>query len=131
MQTTTVLPPGGAVPAQNVVFVPQYVTSQPAPRIWANYASKSSTALGATQMMIGLLCVLCNAVAISAHSPTALIGHGIWGGLFVSVPLVQSSRPLAVEPCTNTCNRCTVPISTLLNLGNSHQRCRQGITQHV
>ena len=100
MQTTTVLPPGGAVPVQNVVFVPQYVTSQPQPRIWANYASKSSTALGATQMVIGLLCVVCNVVAIVAHSPTAVAGHGIWGGLFVSVSLfsilvhLQSNRGL-------------------------------------
>ena len=88
MQTTTVLSPGGqqtgAVPMQNVVIVPQYVTSQPVPQVCTNYASKSSFILGATQIAIGLLCILFNAVAIGAHSATAVVGHGIWGGLFVS-----------------------------------------------
>ena len=88
MQTSTVLSPGaqpvGALPMQNVVIMPQYVTAPPPSTIWATYASKWASALGATQIVIGILCIVSNVVAMGAGSPVATIGHGIWGGCFVS-----------------------------------------------
>ena len=88
MQTSTVLSPGaqpvGALPMQNVMILPQYVTAPPPSTIWATYASKWSSALGVTQIVIGILCIVSNAVAMGAGSPVATTGHGIWGGCFVS-----------------------------------------------
>ncbi|KAK2192606.1 hypothetical protein NP493_26g06045 [Ridgeia piscesae] len=69
---------GRAAPAQNVVIVP----AEPESRYWRNYASESSLLLGIAHIVIGILCIMCNLVAIGAQSPTAVAGHGIWGGAF-------------------------------------------------
>ncbi|KAI0207153.1 hypothetical protein LSAT2_008172 [Lamellibrachia satsuma] len=115
MQTTTVLPPGGqqagAVPMQNVVIMPQYVTSQPEPQVWTNYASKSSLILGATQIAIGLLCILFNAVAIGAHSTTAVVGHGIWGGLFF---ILTGAFGVMAGKLRTTCSIVTFMVLSIL-----------------
>ena len=85
MQTAVVVPPGGAVqtPVQNVVILPQYM-APPQSAILPNYSSRSSLILGSTQIAIGILCIIFNAVAIGTDAPEAIIGHGIWGGIFVS-----------------------------------------------
>ena len=88
MQTAVVLPAGGqsagAVPVQNVVILPQHVAPSPKSVIMPNYSSRSSLLLGSTQIAIGILCILLNAVAIHTYSPESIIGHGTWGGIFVS-----------------------------------------------
>ena len=77
---------GRAAPAQNVVIVP----AEPESRYWRNYASESSLLLGIAHIVIGILCIMCNLVAIGAQSPTAVAGHGIWGGAFVRVPNISA-----------------------------------------
>ena len=85
MQTTTVLTSGGAaIPMQSVVIVPSNVTNRPSSKVMTNYPKQTSRVLGVLHIIIGLLCVVFNVALIVAQSPLAVIGHGVWCGLFVS-----------------------------------------------
>jgi len=66
--------PVGTVPTQNGI------TS----RIWTNFANKTSLRLGVTQIVIGVLCIICEVVVIVDSDLTGIMGQGIWGGLIVS-----------------------------------------------
>ena len=79
--TTTV---GGPITTPATIYVQQ----QPVlvtPRVYDNFQHKSSYALGITQVVIGSLCILFNAVGIGIGSFTSNSGTGIWTGIFVSI----------------------------------------------
>ena len=78
MQTTRMSHPHsqpvGTVPRQNGAMYP----------IWIDFANKTSLGLGVTQIVIGVLCIICEVVMIADSTLTGQIGQGVWGGLFVS-----------------------------------------------
>lgn len=65
--------------------------------IWSNYPGTSSISLGIVHIIVGLLCVVCNAISIVTHSPLAVVGSGIWGGAFVSVLLMMRYNSLYIH----------------------------------
>ena len=71
---------------QPVIQPPQTVYVQPIHHhpVYENFQSKQSGWLGATQITVGLGCLVFNAVGIGIQADMSFIGHGIWCGLFVS-----------------------------------------------
>ncbi|KAK2192604.1 hypothetical protein NP493_26g06038 [Ridgeia piscesae] len=57
--------PVGTVPTQNGI------TS----RIWTNFANKTSLRLGVTQIVIGVLCIICEVVVIVDSDLTGIMGQ--------------------------------------------------------
>lgn len=72
--------PGGP-PA--VVYVPVPVHS----KTYDSYAGKQSIGLGIAQVVIGVLCAVCNVVILAtsdADKGLGVVGHGFWCGALVS-----------------------------------------------
>ena len=59
-------------------------TDNERPPVWTNYAKKTSMLLGVAHIVVGVLCIGFHIAVIVDVTPTAKIGQGIWGGLFVS-----------------------------------------------
>lgn len=68
---------GGAVQ-----FIVQTQVGSPTPA--ANFKDKQAMFIGVAQIVVGVLCVVFNAVMIAHGEMFSIIGYGIWGGVLVS-----------------------------------------------
>ena len=73
------VPPGPAM-----VYMPAPIAST----TYDRYKHKQSIALGITQVVIGLLCVIFNSVVLGVYNypgnGLGAVGHGYWCGILVS-----------------------------------------------
>ena len=49
-----------------------------------HFLNRQAMALGVLQILIGVLCIACNATALRFNVALSVIAHGIWGGVIVS-----------------------------------------------
>lgn len=71
-------------PGQTIVIQTGHA-EQPGPRVYQNYNGKTSVVLGWVLIGIGLLLVALNIAGLILHAIITNIGHGIWGGILVSL----------------------------------------------
>ena len=72
-----------------VLISEAFISFQTAPtyghrQTYEAYRVGQSVGLGATQITIGILCIIFNSVGIGLDGALSAVGHGIWCGLFVS-----------------------------------------------
>jgi len=60
--------------------VQMYAYNSP-PVVYGNYNSKQSMGLGVTQVVVGVICIVINAIGIAFGSLLAVVSIGIWGGI--------------------------------------------------
>ena len=65
---------------------PYYVQPQSRPPV-TNFRDQQALMLGIAQILIGVLCIIFNAVALGIHELLSVAAHGIWGGVIVSMPV--------------------------------------------
>ena len=98
-------PVAGAAPAYAAPLQPQLSPSQPyqivyvreAERSLQHYPARSSTALGVIQIICGLACIILGGCAIGFHATLFFVGHGIWGGICVSLSLAYCCDGSIIE----------------------------------
>ena len=74
-----------------VVFYPGVVNRNNNNGRVENYCWKQSNVLGVLQILIGIICFVCNSVSLGLSQPTngrygftmSIIGYGFWNGFFV------------------------------------------------
>ena len=65
-------------------YIQPYVQPYTRPPV-TNFLDQQALGLGITQILIGVLCIICNGVALGEGEIYSIVAHGIWGGFIVSI----------------------------------------------
>ena len=61
------------------------VTGSVPPGTTGRYSKRSCLVLGALQIVVGFVAIIIHAVGLGVGMAMSHVGHGIWGGIFVSM----------------------------------------------
>ena len=80
---------------------PQVVPARYPTRVYKDYPEKTSLGLGITQVLMGALCIIFQAVSIGFNSLSGYIGVGIWCGVMVGQRQLLNRGVARVQCCQN------------------------------
>jgi len=107
-------PPVIAIQAGQPVQMYAYGQTGSPARIYANYLSKQSTGLGITQVVMGVLCIVFNAVGIAYWSTISIGCIGIWGGVLF---IISGAFGISAAKVRSKCKIIAFMVLSIISAG--------------
>jgi len=102
------------VTMQTAQAVPMFTYAQTASTPNTNYKSNQSKGLGIMQIIVGLVCIVINAVGIAFASQLSFAAIGIWGGIMF---IITGSFGVSAAKARTKCKIITFMVLSIISAG--------------